>query len=140
MEASSLNIKNLCERWQKLRGVIVSGNKVEYEFFKSTFEETEKTLSTCFGSDSVNKSYLELIISAYKFVHTDTVVMDAFSQATVVITERMLHHFVLDQDKSAVQKDGVYVYVLEEKQQIYINFNNIDESLNSLIRVIERGF
>ena len=136
-----ININTLCEKWNKLRGVLVSGNKVDYEFFKSTFNETVTILKNCYDDDSISKVYFELIICAYRFVHTDSLVVDAFSQATVVMTERMLHHFVLDSEKNSNEpRDGVFVYVLEERKQMYVDFNNIDESVRELQRVIERGF
>ncbi len=133
------NEKALAVEWRKLRTLLTTNNKLEYELFKKVFEETRDLLSSCATATAIDKSYMNVIVEAYKFSGTDGAYKDAKPQAALIMTERMLQHYVLDSHVGDV-RSGVYVYVLEAKEEIYIDFENVDTSIAVLGRALERRY
>jgi len=133
------NVKALAVEWRKLRTLLTTNNKLEYELFKKVFEETRDLLAACATADSIDKSYMSMIVEAYKFSGADGTYKDARPQAALVMTERMLQHYVLDSHVGEV-RSGVYVYVLEEKEELYIDFKEVDTSIAVLTRALDKRY
>ena len=133
------NAKALAEEWRKLRTNLANTNKMDYEVFKKVFEETRALLASCATAAAIDKSYMCVIVEAYKFSGSDGAYKDIRPRAALILTERMLQHYVLE-NHTVAPRGGVYVYVLEAMEELYVDFEKIDVAIAAIGRVLEKRY
>lgn len=138
MELSEM--KALSAEWRKLKTALAETNKLDYELFKKTFEATKTLLCDGATVETVDKKRLVVIVDAYKFCSLDGSYKDPTVQASLILTERMLQHYVLQTHTDLPVPNGVYVYVLEARQELYVDFDNLDLSIKALSRALEKRY
>lgn len=139
MESTNIPVNDACElaqRWKTLQQNVKRMNNFSYDFFEKLFADTYRLLKNCTKESTIDKSLMPLIVNAYCFANLSDYKFDSRIVAAFVLTERMLQYCVVEDD-SNYAVDGVTVYSIEERKEIFINFNDIGSSMKELINAID---
>jgi hypothetical protein len=131
------DLQKLASDWLKIKHFLQTKNKLDYPMFKSTFEKTYDALLECRGAEAIDKKYMKLIVNAYNFINTSNNSLDDIPQAAFVLTERMLNCCIYTSDANSLNENMVSVYVLEDYQEISLDFNNVDKSMEYFLDKIK---
>lgn len=134
------NMEKLVSGWVDLRLDLQNKGKLDYDLFEKLFTGTYELLNQHRSAPSVDKKYMKLIINAYNFAASKVAIANYMPQAAAVLTERMLHYCVLSEQASSAPDDSVYVYDLENLQEIRIDFRDVSKSLNNLVKYLEMSY
>ena len=134
-----VNVRELAQAWKALHLSVVVENKMSYEVFSKTFTETYNLLKSFTGEKYVDKDCIELIANAYCFSNLPGTKYENKIGAAFVLTERMLKYCTMDSNACAAA-EGVTVYFMEERKDVFLNFNNVDNSIAEIISVIEANY
>ena len=137
---NAIDLQKLASDWLKLKHFLQTKNKLDYPMFKSTFEKTFEVLLECRSVESIDKKYMKLIVSAYNFINTSNNSLDDIPQAAFVLTERMLNCCVYTCDANPLNENMVSVYVLEDYQEICLDFKNVDKSMEAIKGFLSRNY
>ena len=138
-EEMFMNADSLAAQWAELKFILERKKKLDYGMFKQTFAKSYQALQSCAKAEAIDKKYLRLILSAYNFINTKVIAEDDVLDAAMVLTERMLDIIVSPGNNTEVVADCARVYILEARQDVYINFTNVDEAIDTLSEVIKRS-
>jgi hypothetical protein len=64
--------------------------------------------------------------------------MESSYKAAVVLTERMLNTVISEEPKAS--RSEAKIYVLELRQEVSLSFENIGESINTLVKLYDGDF
>lgn len=134
-----VSVRELAQEWKNLHLSVVSDNKMSYEVFSKTFSETYNLLKGCVNGNVIDKEYIELIANAYCFSNLPAAKYENKIGAAFVLTERMLKYCTMDSNACA-SDNGVTVYFMEERKDVFLDFNNVDRSIAEIISVIEANY
>ena len=134
-----IDIRQLIADWGKVTTHLKVRNSLDFKLFKATFTHTFEVLQACRASAAIEKKYMKLIFSAYRFIGTSNTSVDFAPKAAFILTERMLNYCVLSDDASGAQ-NGASVYVMDGYQEIYLNFNDVDGSLEELTKCLDKKY
>lgn len=138
MEDKIIEFSHLANNWRTLYQEIKSKKKSSLEQFADTFTSTYKLLLQNASEATVEKKYLPIILNASMFAHIDlNEISDSKQKAVVVLTERMLSSII---NCVASPSPEAVVYILELRQEICINFNDVGESINTLKMLFEDDY
>ena len=131
-------LEELKQEWRNLNLELRNRNRLDLTAFKRLFSETYSVLSKKSAADSIPKNCVELIAEAYLFANTNIRELGSSCLAAFVLTERMLNSCIF----SGIQSEcGISaVYVIEAREEVYINFNDVDEAMRKLEAVLEACF
>lgn len=139
MEERVYEIEKLVNNWMTLYKDIQNNNKINFDLFNETFSNTYQLLTQEVAESNVEKKYLSIIVNASLFAHVEfRDHIESSYKAAVVLTERMLHTVI--SDDLAVSRHEAKIYVLELRQEVAISFNNIGESINTLVKLFDGDF
>ena len=135
MENATVDTKLLASEWERLTFDLNLKGRLDFEVFKKTFAETFNLLRPYTVSDVIKKEYMDVIVKAYAVVTCEAEIANCYPQAAAILTERMLHHCVVN--TAAADASGINIYLVESKKEVYINFEDIDYSIEVLAQAIE---
>lgn len=136
MDEIKIELEQLANHWKSLHHDIKTAGKLDFDVFADTFSNTYRLLCQTTSQPSVERKLLPIIMNAYLFAHADVSEhIDAKYKASLVFTERMLRS-VMDGSGG----DTSTVYILELREEIRINFNDVTGSVASLARKFEIGY
>ena len=135
MEINKNAIIELEKTWKTLCSEVKKSKKLKFEIFKETFSQTYALLVECAAEKNVDKQLARVIAEAYLFANINDDSLESVCQAAIVLTERMLNHLAFSEvvDGADVSK----VYVLEFRDEVQLNFRDIDESISALANVYD---
>ena len=87
----------------------------------------------------IDKEYVELIANAYCFSNLPSAKYENKIGAAFVLTERMLKYCTMDSNACA-SAEGVTVYFMEDRKDVFLDFNNVDHSIAEVMSVIEANY
>lgn len=134
------DVEQLVSGWLDLKLNLMNKGKLDYELFEKLFTETYGILSEHRSDSTIEKKYMKLVINAYNFAGTKAATSNYMPQAAAVLTERMLHYCVLSEQAGAGADEVVYVYDLENLQEICIDFRDVSKSINNLVKYLEKSY
>lgn len=134
-----VSVRELAQEWKNLHLSVVAENKMSYDDFSRVFSQTYNLLKSFIGENHIDKEYVELVANAYCFSNLPSVKYENKIGAAFVLTERMLKYCTMDINACA-SDDGVTVYFMEERKDVFLNFNNVDRSIAEIISVIEANY
>lgn len=140
METASTNVELLASNWSALTAGLLERNTLDYPLFKATFSETFALLSPCRKESAIDKSLLRLILNAHQFVRTDCSPVDSTPPAAAILTERMLQFCLLSSDSGQECATGSTIYIIQNRQEIFVDFLNIERSIERLVQVLNNQF
>lgn len=133
------NVRELAQAWRSLHLSVVVENKMSYDEFSKTFSETYSLLKGFTEENHIDKEYVELIANAYCFSNLPSAKYENKIGAAFVLTERMLKYCTMDSNACA-SAEGVTVYFMEDRKDIFLDFNNVDRSIAEVMSVIEANY
>lgn len=132
-------VRELSESWNQLRIEMINRKKIEYDVFKKIFANTYNVMKEVVSKEQIDREYLGLILSAHNFANLQVDTKSDTSYAALVLTERMLQYCALDGNQKDSLHTGVsYLYILEERREVKIDFNNVDQSISTLTDILKR--
>ena len=134
-----VNLYELAQDWKNLHMGIVVENKMSYDDFSKTFSKTYNLLKEFTKENHIDKEYVELIANAYCFSNLPSEKYENKIGAAFVLTERMLKYCTMDNNACA-SDEGVKVYFMEVRKDVFLDFNNVDSSISEIISVIEASY
>ena len=138
-EITTDEIRTLSEDWNQLRLEIINRKKIDYDTFKKVFLNTYRVMEEVIEKEQIDREYLGLILSAHNFANLQVDTCSDTSYAALVLTERMLQCCALHDEQKKSAGTGVsYLYILEERKEVKIEFNNVDQSISTLTDIIKR--
>ena len=138
MEENKISLEELIQNWDVLRFELKRSGKFSFDVFSSTFFGTFQMLSQFTTEPHIHKDYLPLILNASLFANSECKAMEFKQQAALVLTERMLS-CCLSADPHCAH-DRAPLYVLSLRKEVYVNFNNVDESIDRLAKLFEGNY
>lgn len=120
--------------WQNLCFETKKRKKVDFGFFKEIFSKTYDVLAQVCAQDAVSKDLAGLISEAFLFAKLD-LDLDSKYLATLVLTERMLDCCAFGCAPTVPERTTAYM--VQTRKSVNISFKDIDESINTLERVME---
>lgn len=133
------NVRELAQAWRSLHLSVVVENKMSYDEFSKTFSETYSLLKGFTEENHIDKEYVELIANAYCFSNLPSAKYENKIGAAFVLTERMLKYCTMDSNACA-SAEGVTVYFMEDRKDVFLDFNNVDRSIAEVMSVIEANY
>ena len=138
MEEKKFEFVQLANNWRALSQEIKK-NKLNFEMFSDTFLKTYQVLKQQDMESCIDKKFLSLIISASLFAHADVSHnLESKYKAALVLTERMIDAVTAANKVSLC--DETVVYILELRQEIIIDFSNVNDSIEALTKVFEADY
>lgn len=125
----------LAASWQQLTSGVKIKRRLDAELFKETFSQTFRLLKGYAKETAVEKEQIPLIINAYTFSVTDREQAEAQCNAACVLTERMIHRCLMDRSITEIP-NGAAVYILEERKEIWLDFNDVSRALETLTALL----
>lgn len=123
----------LANEWHNLRLEIGKNKKINFDVFRDVFSRTYLLLSQQASEVKIDKKCTGVIVNASLFANVEIDGLDPKYCAAVVLTERMINQMML---KGADAPSPVAViYVLELRQEISINFKDVDEAIETLTKL-----
>lgn len=139
MEERTYEIEKLANNWKALYKEIQNNDKINFDLFNETFANTYQLLTQEVAESNVEKKYLSIIVNASLFAHVDfNDHVESSYKAAVVLTERMLNTVI--SDDAAASRNEAKIYVLELRQEVSLSFDNIGESINTLVKLYDGDF
>ena len=138
MEGNTFNAIELINNWDKLQTELRKNKKIDFELFNKTFSQTYDILSQHASDDCLDKKYIQLISTAYLFANTINTETDSKCRAILTLTERMISYCAFS--KLTQTPEGAFIYVLDARKDVYINFKDIDESIIKLEKLFDEDF
>lgn len=138
MEENKFEFTELANNWMSLKKEIKKG-KLSFDVFSDTFSKTYQLLNQKASEFSIEKNLLSIIINASLFAHAEVSEnVESKFKAALVLTERMLDAVMCQSAETS--KSQSTIYILELRQEIQIDFNEVDEAIDSLARYFEADF
>lgn len=134
---NKINAYALAEAWQQILSEADQKRKLNADLFKETFTQTFQLLKGCAKETRVEKELIPLIISAHAFSIADREQAEAQCSAAGVLTERMLHRCLMDREAVGIP-EGAHLYLLEERKEIYLDFDEVHVALETLTALMHR--
>lgn len=131
MMENKIDAAALTESWKQLASGINIKRRLDVALFKETFSQTFRLLREYGKETQVEKAHIPLIVEACTFSVTDREQAEAQCNAACVLTERMIHRCLMDKSVTEIP-EGVAVYILEERREIYLDFNDVSVALDTL--------
>jgi hypothetical protein len=139
MEEKIYDIEKLANNWKALYKDIQNNGKINFDLYNETFADTYQLLTQEAAESNVEKKYLSIIVNASLFAHADfDDHMESSYKAAVVLTERMLNTVISEEPKAS--RSEAKIYVLELRQEVSLSFENIGESINTLVKLYDGDF
>ncbi len=138
-QLNEINVKTLETGWTTLTATLRNKSVLDYQLFKELFTQTFELLKECRTGNTIAKVHMKLIINAYNFIGTPNTSIDFMPKAAFVLTERMLNYCLLEEG-SKTEKNGVYIYIMEGYQDFYLDFDDIDTSMNKLSLFFDKKY
>ena len=137
METNKNIIDEVAELWKTLcrEG---RNKKFKIDMFENAFAKTYAMLSAHVEDSSLDKQYIQLISEAYLFANINGSTLESTCLAASVLTERMLKSFAFSDSSNNAESSKVYL--LETREEIKLDFNDINESLARLSRAYDNAF
>ena len=132
------NYVRIAHAWIDLKTTLLNSNKLDLDLFKETFTETFELLCQCRQQPEIDKRWMPIIINAYHFANTKCVGVDYTLQSATVLTERMLKFCVLSEGMPNETVAGMTMYILETRQEIYLDFTNPVAAIGELSKVYDK--
>jgi hypothetical protein len=138
MEENKIVVATLTQEWKTLREDIQKNKRLEFSAFEDVFSKTYKLLSQISMDATVEKQYINLIVNAFLFANSDSKDLEFKYLAAMVLTERMLNTVISEEPKAS--RSEAKIYVLELRQEVSLSFENIGESINTLVKLYDGDF
>lgn len=138
MENKIKEVRELSMGWRKLRIELRKNKKVDFALFEDIFSKTYALLSQHAADTTIDKKYAELISVAYLFANTENREFNNRLRAALVLTERMISCCVFSGACEVLE--GTIVYIFEARRDVYLNFGNVSESIETLEALFEEDF
>lgn len=122
--------------WKSLTQSL-KNERFDYDLFCDTFSQTYQLFIQSASNSHIEKKFLSILIYASLFAHTEiSNTLDSKYKAVLALTERMLDTVM----KEDAARDEVTIYILELRQEVCINFNHINESIDTLAKIYESDY
>ena len=138
MDEKNITTFELVNCWEKLNFELKKNKKIDFDFFCDTFTRTYSLLTQFATTDSLDKKYIELISTAFLFANNLNNDLNGKCRAILTLTERMINCCAFNISTDIPQ--GTNIYILDSRKDVYINFNDIDESVMKLEKLFEENF
>ncbi len=139
MEENKFEFEQLSNNWMSLYREFKKTKKINFDVFNETFSKTYHLFVQQVAEPHIEKKYLSIIVNASLFAHIDiSDNVESRYKAALVLTERMLNIIMTNRFTSSSNED--VIYILELRQEIYINFDNITESIDTLAKLYEADY
>ena len=132
-----IKTNELEKSWRSLYKELKQNKKVKFELFEAAYTQTYTLLKECAAKKTLDKHYVRLIAEAYLFasVHDDS--CESQCLAATVLTERMLNSFAF---QTATPEETATVYIMEAREEVQLNFSDVNESVSTLISIFDNAF
>ena len=139
MEENKITFEQLASKWQTIYRSIQKTGKFSFDIFLEAFTGTYQLLQPKVCEPSIEKSILPIIVNASLFARSEAGEnQDSKYKAALVLTERMLN-FVLWENRCADCHETT-IYLFEQRQDIDIDFSNLNESINTLVKLYDANY
>lgn len=138
MEDNRIEVAELIQGWELLCTDLKINYKLDFEQFRNVFSKTYSVLAQHSADGSLDKSYVELVAKAFLFANFDCKMLESKYAATLVLTERMLNCYAFN--CAPEMPEGVTIYAVEARKDVFINFSNVNESLAVLEKILEQKY
>ena len=136
MAYKKINLAELAEKWDALRTELKRFRRINAELFDEAFSQTYSLLCKKSAETTIDRKLVEVIALAYLFANTEIKELDCKYRATLALTERMIHCCGLNPAPAAAE--GTLVYLFEAHKEVYLNFKDIDGSVERLETLFKR--
>ena len=130
MADKKIDLTDLAEKWDTLRRELKQTKKVRTDLFDEAFTLTYSLLSKKSAETTIDRKLVEVVCLAYLFANTEIKELDCKYRATLALTERMIHCCALN--STAAPVEGTLVYLFEAHKEVYLDFKDIDGSIERL--------
>ena len=137
MDDIKREVMQLASNWSKLSAGLKKSKKIDFELFNQTFTKTYTLLAQQSAESSLDRIYINLIVNASLFANADIAKLDSKYSAAIVLTERMINQAI---SGNYAISGGAQVYILTSRQDVLIDFNDIDGSIETLSKFFEADF
>ena len=138
MEGTTFDFEQLANTWRALEQD-VKNSKLSFETFYNAFSNTYKLLSASASEPCVEKKYLSIIVNASLFARAEVSEnIDSKYKAALILTERMLD--AVTAVDAADPSGESTVYILDLRQEIKINFKEVNDSIELLAKHFEAEY
>lgn len=138
MDDNMILSEQLKQAWKSLGFEVKRDKKLKIEAFSSAFSQTYSLLSTHMSESSLDKKYIEMIVEAFLFANIKDNTLDNTCLAALILTERMLKSCLSGNNPSSAGQASIFIF--ETREEILIDFGDVNESINKLTNVIENIF
>ena len=135
---SEFNLIEIIDSWEKLHTELKKNKKIDFDIFNKTFTQTYALLKPISTSDTLDKKYVELISNAFLFANNISNDIDGKCRAILTLTERMINCYAFR--CSSEIPEGTNIYILDSRKDVYLDFNDVDESINKLEKLFNESF
>lgn len=135
MEINKDTVREIIEAWKTLRQDDKSKN-FKFDMFESAFSKTYSLLIEHRTDNSLDKQYVQLVSEAYLFANINSSMSDNTCLAACVLTERMLSSLAFSNTSNDAEISTAYI--LETREEIKLNFNDVNESISKLVKVYDK--
>lgn len=139
MEENKTNLLQLARDWQSLYREIQKNGKFSFDVFNDLFTKTYQLLCQKVSEPSIEKSLLPVIVNASLFAHTEiSDKLEPKHKAALILTERMLTTLLSEKRSSPCSETAIYIFEL--RQDICIDFSDVNGSVNTLAKLYEADY
>lgn len=131
-------IEELKQNWKILFLETQKTKKLKFDMFNVTFSQTYSLLSEHLTESCLDKSYVQLIAEAFLFANIKNDSLDSKCLAAFVLTERMLNHCAFNSSACPIETAAIYVF--EAREDVRLNFADVNESINKLEKIFENNY
>lgn len=135
MEETKIDLAELAKGWEKLHLEMKLENKFSFDLFDDVYTKTYEILYKQAEQTSIEKQYIAVIAKAFLFASADSADLECKYRAALVLTERMLNCCVLS--SAPASPKGTMVYIFEIRKEVYVDFSNVAESLDTLEKLYD---
>ena len=138
MEDNKKELFELTQCWNELRLELRKNKKIDFDVFEEAFSKTYFMLSGNATETVVEKKYIELISTVYLFANAESKELSSKCRAALALTERMINCCAFNTTPDVVS--GTTIYIFEARKDVYIDFNNLSDSIEELEKLFEDDF
>ena len=139
MEENKFNLGQLANNWKMLYLEARKSNKFSFDDFIEVFSSTYQLLCQTVSATSIEKNLLPVIMNASLFAHLEmSTKLEPKHKAALVLTERMLSILLSEKNTSACS--GTSIYIFELREDICIDFSDVNGSINTLSKLYEADY
>ena len=135
MSETTISAKELAQAWRDLAIEVKKTKRIQYETFEAVFSQTCGLLSQQLTEPTLEKAYVEMVSEAFLFANIEDESLDHACVASLVLTERMLRRCAFR--AAPVSDELPSVYIAETRTEVFLNFNDVNESITKLTNIFK---